>query len=592
LAGEVDHINMLQTFRVTIRVSHTKVLLRRVATLQPLFVSLEPIEEKMANNFELDQTYLKEAVGAPLTEAMAQLAILQPEDPVEFLGNYLLKHVANEEQRHKRKEKNPESGLPTPMSHVVHAATDENDQQHEVAWEKLMEEEKQVQAQLHSEPNVALVFHKFLAWICSTLNAEEAYIGRKCLDPQGNSIVHFVASSKSSGSVVVDKFVAQPTDTEEDGVRRGVGVTFDGFKEIAPVDGDGNPAVDAEGSPLPATPPKFVHFENVLREPRVKFFGVPKLGALLTRAGQYKSYLHADVLNESNPEEPNVLEQWLVFSIDTMGQARAFSKKEIDRFRHATELFLTTLEEKERALYMKDYERRVSSDEPLLREFLVAFAAQMSVQEETLASQLPMPAEGEELSEAAQQQGAAKEAELRLAFLTTLLVSHIPTLSLASSRMVPFKPLVLSTFAAALELLGYTRRELYNPATGQPSWEKISPLLGEPMLQACLNAFESSLATMGALAEADSTSASGLRAIRSALPASPDAVTQTKQTLTEISKAEVDAASPVASCFYVWGLAVIARAENLTSVAQQAQQLEDEAATAAAEAAEAAGEDP
>ncbi|KAH7492493.1 uncharacterized protein KRP23_1400 [Phytophthora ramorum] len=547
----------------------------------------------MASNFELDHAYLRAAVGAPLTEAMAQLAILQPEDPVDFLGNYLLKHVANvetQQELQKRKEQQQRSGFASPLEnarqHLVGVAEGASDhQQQQLAWEQLLEEEKQVTMGLHSEPSVAMVFQRFLEWICSTLDAEEAYVGRKCVDPQGNNAVHFVASSKNSKSSVVDKFVTQQTDGDEEEVRRGVGVVFDVFKEVTPVGEDGNPAVDAEGNPLPAAPPKFVHVENVLREPRVKFFGVPKLGALLTRAGQYKSYLHADVLNESNPEEPNVLEQWLVFSIDTMGQARAFTKKEIDRFRHATEMFLTTLEEKERSLYMKDYERRVSSDEPLLREFLVAFAAQVAVQEETLATQLPAPAEGEELSEAAQQQRAAKEAELRLAFLTTLLVSHIPTLALVSIRVVPFKPLVLTTFAIALELLGYSKRELYNPATNQPSWDKISPLLGEAMLKACLNAFETSLSTMGSLAEADSASATGLRAIRNALSANAAVVSQAKQALTEISKVDIDSASPVASCFYVWGLAVVARAENVTAMAEQAQQAEDEAAAAAAEAA-------
>ncbi|KAL3666082.1 hypothetical protein V7S43_008873 [Phytophthora oleae] len=552
----------------------------------------------MATNFEPDHAYLRQAVSAPLTEAMAQLAILQPEDPVEFLGNYLLKHVANveaQQQLQKRKEERQRVGISTPLEytpqHLVGEVDGAADQQtREIAWEKFLEEEQQVQVELHSQQSVTLVFQRFLEWICSTLDAEEAYIGRKCINPQGNSVVHFVASSKHPVSPVVDKLVVQSTDEgDEEEVRRGVGVTFDVFKEVTPVGEDGNPAVDTEGNPLPAAPPKFVHVENVLRDPRVKFFGVPKLGALLTRAGQYKSYLHAEVHNESNPEEPNVLEQWLVFSIDTMSQARTFTKKEIDRFRHATELFLTTLEEKERALYMKDNERRVSSDEPLLREFLVAFAAQVAVQEENLAAQLPAPTEGEELSEADQQQRVAKEADLRVSFLTTLLVSHISTLSLASTQVVPFKGHVLTTFATALELLGYSRRELYNPATGQPSWDKISPLLGETTLSASLHAFDASLAEIAALAEADSSNAKCLRAIRNALPATPATVSQAKQTITEISKADVDAASPVASCFYLWALAVIARAENLTAIADQAQQLEDEAAAAAAEAA---GNDP
>ncbi|KAF4322547.1 hypothetical protein BBO99_00003858 [Phytophthora kernoviae] len=423
--------------------------------------------------------------------------------------------------------------------------------QQQLKWEKQSEEEQAIQTQLHSEPSVAQVLQRFLEWLCSTLNAEEAYIGRKCLDPQGNNVIHFVASSKHLDSKVVDKFVTQPADGDEDEARRGVGVTFDVFKEVAPVTEDESPVLDAEGNALPPAPVKFIQVENVLRDPRVKFFGVPKLGALLTRA------------------------------VDTMGQARAFTKSEAERFRHVTELFLTTLEEKERALYMKDYERRVSSDEPLLREFLVAFAAQVSVQEENLATQLQPPAEGEEISEVAQQQRTAKEAELRLTFLTPLLASHIPTLSIASTRVVPFKLLVLSTFAVALELLGYTRRELYNPATNQPSWDKIAPLLEEATLKERLDAFAASLTTMDALAVADSTTANGLRSIRNALPATPLAITQGKQTLGDITKADVDSASPISTCFYVWAQAVIARAEILTSMKDRAQELEDEAAAAA-----------
>lgn len=62
-----------------------------------------------AGNFDLDHAYLRSTVTAPLTEAMAQLAILQPDDPVEFLGNYLLKFVANqlENQRIEELKKNP-----------------------------------------------------------------------------------------------------------------------------------------------------------------------------------------------------------------------------------------------------------------------------------------------------------------------------------------------------------------------------------------------------------------------------------------------------------------------------------------------------
>ncbi|KAE8913340.1 hypothetical protein PF003_g2573 [Phytophthora fragariae] len=129
---------------------------------------------------------------------MAQLAMLQPEDPVDFLDNYLLKHVANVEEQQQPQARKDE--------------------------QQLLEDETQVHAQLHSQPSVALVLQRFLEWMGSALNAEKAYIGRKCVDPQGNSVVHFVASSTHPESSVVDKFVAQPTDEgDEEGAHRGIG---------------------------------------------------------------------------------------------------------------------------------------------------------------------------------------------------------------------------------------------------------------------------------------------------------------------------------------------------------------------------------
>ncbi|RLN59017.1 hypothetical protein BBJ28_00006805 [Nothophytophthora sp. Chile5] len=545
--------------------------------------------------FELDRTYLRATVGAPLTEALAQLAVLQPDDPVDFLGNFLLKHVANaqvQQQRQERQEAHQQQGDSSLESSLQNRASlavfgspeDLSQQQKPESAQDLLVEERLVQSQLHNELSVGWVFQRFLEWLCSALDAEEAYIGRKCVNPQGTNVVHIIASSKYPYSTAVDKFVTEPAE-EDDG--RGRGVTFDVFKEVVPVSADGTPTVDAEGNPLPATPPKFLHMENVLREPRVKFFGVPKLGALLTRAGQYKSYLHADVVNESNPEEPNVLEQWLVFSADTMGQARSFTKAEIERFQRVTELFLTTLEEKERALYMKDNEQRVTIDDPQLREFLVAFAAQVSVQEENLATRVQALGGDGEAEEAVQQLRAAKEAELRLGFLTTLLLSHVPTLAIAAARVVPFKPLVLSTFASTLELLGYSRLELYNPATNQPSWDKMAPLLEESKLKPRLDAFMLALTALGAMTESGDTTAVALRAVRATLPVTAAGIAQAKQTLGELVKSDLDAASPIAACFYSWGQAVIAHAEQLSTAVERAQQLEDDAAAAAAEAAEA-----
>lgn len=44
----------------------------------------------------MDAAYLQANVGDVLAEGLARVAIEKPRDPVEFVGQFLLKHVANE----------------------------------------------------------------------------------------------------------------------------------------------------------------------------------------------------------------------------------------------------------------------------------------------------------------------------------------------------------------------------------------------------------------------------------------------------------------------------------------------------------------
>ncbi|TYZ66109.1 hypothetical protein PybrP1_003260 [[Pythium] brassicae (nom. inval.)] len=489
-----------------------------------------------AGNFDLDHAYLRATVAAPLTAAMAQLAILQPEDPVEFLGNYLLKFVANELEAQrvvelKRGQQRTNASAPGTQQQQLHSGSNAagkaaQDAQNEL--EQMLAQERKLQLQLQSERSVPQLFQRFLEWLCPVLSAEEAYIGRRCASPDNVELVHWVASSRAN-SVTLDKFVSEEH-----------GVTFDVFKEV----GDSAAAVDGDGNPLPPAVPKYVHVENVLREPRVKFFHVPKLGAYLTKGLQYHSFLHADVFNDASPETPNIKEDWLVVSLDTMGQARPFTQREVDAFQRCCAMLAQSVEELERALYMTDFERKTTNDDALLHEFHVAYAAQVAVQEENLVLQLQSLPEDEK---------NAKELELRAAFMTYLLATHAPTLAMASPRVVPFKRPVLLTFAAALGLLGHPRQALFNPVTKSPSWEKMAPLLEESTLKACLEAFPA---------------------------ASPPPVADAKLALGEASKGDVEAASPIAFCFYLWVQAVIAHRESLDALAELAR--EQEAAAAAA----------
>jgi hypothetical protein len=492
----------------------------------------------MAASFEYDHAYLRETVAAPLTEAMAQLAVLQPDDPVEFLGNFLLKYVETElhkQEMIKYHQLHNTASQPAAMAYApaVYAVKDNGI------------DTAQLEEKLRTASTFSELCSSFVEWLATALDAEEAYIGRRIADPAnaGGSLIHWISSSRGSSSVTVDKFL---TDTKET-------ITFDAFKEVAPAGGDDDaPLVDAEGNPIPPAVPKFIHVENVLREPRLQFFHVPKLGAYLTRGLQFKSFLHADVFNDANPEEPVINDEWLVVSADTMGQARAFTPPEIDAFQRASSLFVQALEVLERKLYMADVERKTTNGEDaLLKEFSVAFAAQVTVQEENLVLQVQSLPDEEK---------ALKEAELREAFMTFLLVSHTPTIALASERVVPFKTVpVLVVFATALTLLGHAKLALVNAATKLPTWDKIAPLLSESELKPRLEAL--TMPGRGVVAQA-------------------------KLQIQDVTKADADAASQIAGCLFAWIQAVLAHADQIEAQAERERVAAEEAAAAVTAAAE------
>lgn len=49
----------------------------------------------------MDSEYLQRVVGEALAEALTEVAVKQPADPIEYIGNWLLKHQQNLEHREK-----------------------------------------------------------------------------------------------------------------------------------------------------------------------------------------------------------------------------------------------------------------------------------------------------------------------------------------------------------------------------------------------------------------------------------------------------------------------------------------------------------
>lgn len=112
---------------------------------------------------------------------------------------------------------------------------------------------------------------------------------RAHIDADAANIIHFLNSSKGH-EYLVDK-ILKPEQ----------GLTFDVFRdpesqppaEDAPADGEDKPAAKQEEEKLPRS----VFVKEVVREPRMHFYKVPKLGSYLAVRLEYESCLFEEALD-------------------------------------------------------------------------------------------------------------------------------------------------------------------------------------------------------------------------------------------------------------------------------------------------------
>lgn len=96
------------------------------------------------------------------------------------------------------------------------------------------------------------------------------------IDEAGDKVIHFSHANKQH-EFLVDKVLA-----------KGKGLTFDVF----------NDKTDEEGKVIESEDLNHVYVKEVVREPRIHFFKVPKLGSYLAIRLDYKSCLSVEAYND------------------------------------------------------------------------------------------------------------------------------------------------------------------------------------------------------------------------------------------------------------------------------------------------------
>jgi hypothetical protein len=142
--------------------------------------------------------------------------------------------------------------------------------------------------------------------------------------------LNYLSANPGQKHVVGNKIFKTPEDSEE--IEPRSGLSFDVFKLPDAPEQENNEELSDDQEPVPqiSLEPQPLNIDNVMRNSRVKFFGVPKLGAYAAVPLSYKSIDHEGGCEIKNDDdgvsffaENTIVTQYLL-GIDTIGKYRRF----------------------------------------------------------------------------------------------------------------------------------------------------------------------------------------------------------------------------------------------------------------------------
>lgn len=280
---------------------------------QAVSASQKEKEERRANKREQDQpdaAYIKrEEVGVVVAKGLAVMYKVQPKNPVDFLSKWLLNYAQVEKQamqgdEHQGRVKDLKTKLEYQESvqrtEVEHQRTEQEkeDQATRAFWDKI-----------NFSADLTDQLQDLADYLKGHTSATAVYIGKLVQpkraiaeddddqaheDASRNPIIHFLHSTKSH-----EYLVDQKLEQEQ-------GLTFDVFKDEEVQQDErileeGEEGYEEQQARLRAKAneevlPRHIYVQEVVREPRMHFFKVPKLGSYMAIRLEYESCLFEDSL--------------------------------------------------------------------------------------------------------------------------------------------------------------------------------------------------------------------------------------------------------------------------------------------------------
>lgn len=421
----------------------------------------------------MDAKYLSDNVNFALTEALSSMAVSLPEDGVDYIGKYLLQFV---ERKNLLEAKTKEQAVNESKA-VDQKKLDCVQNEKATAKAAAVEEYNQVLEAFVSSlagisSNKQEAMDKCTSFLSEYLKVPASYVAVKKTAGEVESL-NYISASPGQEHIIGSKVIKQPEDAEE--VEPRSGVSFAAFKLPEVVEEEEQELAEGEEPPPKVIPvPSPLIIDNVMRNGNVKFFGVPKLGALGAVPLSYASIDHDSGCEIKTNDDgvpfyaENAIETPLILCIDTIGKYRRLEPAEIAVVQAVGDVMVSTLVGIEKKMYA-DQITAMDQLKPL--SSAVADSLEKSKgEEDTVGS-----ASVEDLDEEAKaEQGPMKEAIARAQFWTQKLINppfRTYFRALQDYRL-PAPAAVAQLFFATGLLLGIAPDSMRDPCKDL-SWDAI-----------------------------------------------------------------------------------------------------------------------
>lgn len=333
----------------------------------------------------MDASYLKKNIAEALTEALTSTAIIVPDDKIEYIGKFLINYVKR--KNNKIVVKDDLNNLQLQLSEYL-SIEEEKTRGLEAIKNEKHQFEINYKKFLHSITDDIVSHSKetIMNSIChfmeTSLHLPAAYIAIKKVVGETETL-NYISVGPSQQHIHGKKLVKVTTEDSDEAVSR-QGISFDAFKlPEVPESEEGEEGEDGS-SVTPKVIPKAqpLMIENVMREKKCKFFGIPKLGAYVAVPFTYKSTEYeegvtlgvkagsggggdtdggADDGVDASSSLSSSVEEWLltpkdvqfIIAFDSIGNYRRFTSDEIQKVILIGDELVKYLEAKEKYISEK-----------------------------------------------------------------------------------------------------------------------------------------------------------------------------------------------------------------------------------------------